>query len=287
MKIIGTGLTGLVGSRVVELLSSVFSFENLNSRSGVDITNRETLISRIASSDATWIFHFAAKTDVDECEKEKELGKASEAWRINVGVTESIAAACRQRQKHLLYISTDFVFDGKKDMYVEEDKPSPAGWYAKTKYEGELRVKTLEKLGLIVRIAFPYRAKVEKKPDFLHRMLAVLEGGKDLTAPSDQLFVPTFIDDIAAAIAKLVDQQAFGIYHLVGSQVLSPYEAGQKIAAVFGYDSKRVQSARFVDFYQSRAPRPFYGCLSNDKIAKFGLKMSTFDEGLAAIQKQI
>lgn len=287
MNIIGTGLSGLVGSRVVELLSPEFSFENLSLETGVDITKKNIVSSLITASPASWVFHFAAKTDVDGCETEKGQGKASEAWRINVEATESIVQSCRQTNKHLLYISTDFVFDGNDDLYSEGDPPNPKSWYAKTKHEGELRVQTLGELGLIIRIAFPYRAVNATKKDFLHRMLESFVSGKTVATPSDQVFVPTFIDDIASALRILINKQASGIYHVVGSQALSPCEAGQKIASAFGYDQKRVHEVQFVDFYKDRAARPFHANLSNDKIAKIGIKMLTFDEGLVAIRQQL
>ncbi len=287
MNIIGTGLSGLVGSRVVELLSPDFSFENLSLETGVDITNKDVLTSRITSSSAPWVFHFAAKTDVDGCEKEKDLGVASDAWRINVDATKTVVTICKESNKHLLYISTDFVFDGAGDLYTEEVIPNPQSWYAKTKHEGELLVQSLGDLGLVMRIAFPYRAKNDIKKDFFHRMLESLAGGKTVTAPSDQIFVPTFIDDIASALKVLVDTQASGIYHVVGSQALSPFEAGIIIAREFGYDEHLVNPVRFSDFYDNRASRPFHAKLSNAKIAKSGVKMSTFDEGLKKIKTQL
>lgn len=286
MDIIGTGLSGLVGSRIVELLTPDFSFENLSLETGVDITQKDVVSSRIAASSAPWVFHFAAKTDVDGCEKEKELGVASEAWKINVGATESVVNACNQTKKNLLYISTDFVFDGTGNEYSEEDMPNPQSWYARTKYEGELRVQNMGESGLIIRISFPYRAVNSAKKDFLHRMMESLALGRTLEAPTDQLFVPTFVDDIAAAIRLLVGKDAFGIYHVVGTEALSPFEAGKKIAKAFGYDEQLVKPVEFAAFYANRASRPFHAVLSNDKIAKFGLAMSTFDEGLRKCKVQ-
>jgi dTDP-4-dehydrorhamnose reductase len=140
MKILGTGLTGLVGSRVVELLSNKYEFENLSRSSGSDISNKEQVLGKIKSSDAQVILHLAAKTNVDECEKDKTLAQSGEAWRINVEGTKNIADACLQASKKLIYISTDFVFDGENPPpggYSEEDIPNPVNWYARTKYEGE------------------------------------------------------------------------------------------------------------------------------------------------------
>src|SRR5258706_8157755 len=111
-KILGIGLTGLVGSRIVELLDNTYEFENLSTSSGIDITNKENITKAIISSDASIIFHAAAYTDVKGAEKEKELGEKSLAWQINVEGTRNIALACEKMRKKLIYISTDLVLGG-------------------------------------------------------------------------------------------------------------------------------------------------------------------------------
>ncbi len=286
MNILGTGLSGLVGSRVVELLKDSYIFTNLSLETGVDITKKDIVDSYIQASDAPWVFHFAAKTDVDGAETERSLGKDSSTWIVNVSATEYIVDACRKTGKNLLYVSTDFVFDGTKDFYTEEDVPNPQGWYATTKYEGEKRVQTLGEHGLIIRLAFPYRAHFTGKKDFVNSIRDKLVSGQELLSPTDQIFTPTLIDDIAVAIDTLVKRNANGVVHVVGSQSLSPYEAAQKIAEVFGLNSGLIKPTTFQIYYQGRAPRPFHAVLKNDKITKFGVHMSTFDEGLAKIKAQ-
>src|SRR3989344_9155773 len=162
MKILGTGLTGLVGSRIVELLSDSYEFENISRNTGVDITDKEKIIEKIKSSDAAIVLHLAAKTDVDGCEKDKALGEIGDAWKINVEGTRNVADACRESRKKLIYVSTDFVFDGTREAYAEDDTPNPINWYGKTKYEGEKIVQNLLTPWLIVRIAYPYRASFAK-----------------------------------------------------------------------------------------------------------------------------
>ncbi len=279
MNIIGTGLSGLVGSRIVELLQTRHSFEDLSLDTGVDITQENAVKERITKSVAPWVFHFAAKTDVDGAEAERALGQNSPTWIVNVKATEHIARVCYEAGKRLLYISTDYVFDGTKEFYTEEDAPNPQGFYAFTKYEGEKRVG---EDSLIVRIANPYR-KPDDRPDFVHKILGRLSAGLRLEAPSDQLFIPTLIDDIAYAIEKLIEREAFGIYHIVGSQALSPYEAAKKIAIAFRFDPALVGETTFAAYFEGRAPRPRRAVLKNDKIAKFGIKMHSFDEGLEII----
>src|SRR3990167_2808400 len=111
-KVLGTGLSGMVGSRVVELLSS-YDFEDLSLATGVDITQAEQVKSKVSNSSADWIVHFAAKTDVDGCEGEKGKGVNSDAWKINVEGTRNLISEAEKYKKKVLYISTDFVFDGR------------------------------------------------------------------------------------------------------------------------------------------------------------------------------
>lgn len=287
MKVLGTGLTGLVGSRVVELLSPQYIFENLSLETGVDITNKELVDEHVNNSDAPWVMHFAGATDVDGCEKDRLLREEGNAWRVNVTATEYIAEACLRTHKNLLYISTDFVFDGTASEYHEEDTPHPLSWYAITKYEGEKRVSVLGDKAIIMRITIPYRAKNPTKPDFVHRIIETLKNQKVVASPSDQIFVPTFIDDIAIALKTLMEKQVSGVYHVVGSQALSPYEAALKIAGTFGLNKELVKETTFADYFKNRAPRPFHLNTKNDKISKLGIKMLTFDEGLEAIKKQL
>jgi len=286
MNILGTGLSGLVGSRVVELLSKDYSFENLSLETGVDITNKESVDEYFSRSDAEWVFHFAAYTDVQGAEKERGLGEKSMAWKINVAATEHIIENCKKLGKKLLYVDTDYAFDGKKRVYTEEDPPHPLGWYGITKYEGAKRVLTLGENGLVMRIANPYRANPVGKKDFVHKIMERLQSGQDVLAATDQLFVPTFIDDIAYAVRVLITVSASGIYHVVGSTALSPYAAAREIAEVFQLDTSHVKSTTFRTMFADRAPVPQYAGLKNDKISSLGVSMRTFEDGLKEAQKQ-
>lgn len=286
MNIIGTGLTGLVGSRVVELLSPEFVFENLSLETGVDITHKEDVISRIEASSAPWIFHFAAKTDVEGAESERSMAEKSPSWIVNVCATEYIVDAAKKTGKKMLYISTDFIFDGTKDFYTEEDEPNPEGWYAKTKYEGEKRVNSLGEDALVLRIANPYRARHKSKSDFVHKILDRLTEGEEILTPVDQIFVPTFVDDIARAIKTLVLSDEHGIYHAVGNTALSPFQATEEIASIFHAPKDKIIRSTFADFSKEKAPRPFHAALKNDKISKLGVVMMNFHDGLTEVKKQ-
>ena len=286
MKLLGTGLSGLVGSRIVALLSQ-HTFTNFSLENGVDITDSTSITPRITSdTESPWVLHLAAYTNVQQAEEDAALGKDSMAWKVNVAATQTLVDACRITGKHLLYIDTDYAFDGTKDVYSEEDTPHPLGWYAKTKSEGAKRVLTLGDHGLVIRISNPYRAHPVGKKDFVHKMLERLMSGGDITAPDDQLFVPTFIDDIAAAIDALMSRQASGIYHVVGSEALSPYIAAGIVAKTYGLDEALVKPTTFASYFAGKAPIPQKAVLTNGKIRALGVSMRGFADGVSEMKRQ-
>ncbi len=289
-KIIGLGLNGLVGSRITELLGDQYDFISLSRSTGIDITNPESLTILKNYTDAKFVLQLSAKADVDACEKDKEQGEEGEAWKINVEGTKNVAVICRELGKKIIYISTDFVFDGKKekgDSYSEEDIPNPINWYSKTKYEGEKRVEESGAPYIVLRLAFPYRACFEPKKDFVRAIIDALKNGNQIKGVTDQIFCPTLIDDIAYALDSLVKNDATGIYHAVGSESLTPYEASMKIAENFGFDKGLITQITRDEFFKDRAPRPFNLQLRNAKIEQLGVKMKGFSEGLIEIKSQL
>lgn len=286
MKILGTGLTGLVGSRIVEL--SPFKFEQFNHSTGIDIQNYESVFRFVSSSDAPIIFHLAAKTDVDGCEKDKDLKENGKAWKINVLGTQHIIDACKKTNKKIIYVSTDFVFGGtSKEGYTEQDVPHPINWYGTTKYEGEKIVQNAGIPYIIVRISYPFRTYFEKKLDFVRIIKQRLEQKLPISAVTDHKMSPTFIDDIATSLQVLIEKNESGIFHVAGSSSLSPFEAAIQTAEVFKLDKNLVSKTSRAEFFKQRAPRPFNLTLKNDKITRLGIKIRTFEEGLWEVKRQI
>ena len=279
MKILGTGLTGLVGSRIVEFLTE-FEFDI----SQEDITDRNLIQDRIEKSDAQVVLHLAAKTDVDGCEKDKDFGEKGDAWRINVIGTENVALACKQSSKKLIYISTDFVFDGEKvGSYEEDDSPNPINWYGKTKFEGEKKVQNLCKNYIIARIAYPYRKSFIKK-DLVRVLIEKIEAGESLKMVTDHIMVPTFIDDIASALKLLIKNDERGVFHVVGSQAITPYDTAILISDIYGFSKSNIAKTTREEFFKGRAKRGYNLSLKNDKIEKLGIQMRTLDQGIREIK---
>ena len=285
-QLIVLGINGLVGSRLKELLMEDFDLIGMDRVGGVDITKPETLTSIREHKDASFVLHLAAKTDVDGCELDRDQGEEGDAWRINVFGSENVAEICRETGKKLIYISTDFVFDGPEKDYTENSIPHPINWYGQTKYAGE-QVVLNSSQNIVLRIAYPYRAKCGgPKKDFVHTLYHRLQRNESLTVLTDHIFTPTFIDDIAKSIETLIAKNASGIYHGVGGASLSPFEAAQVLARQFGFDERLITGVKTAGYYQGRAPRPLELRLKNDKIASLGVTMRAFGQGLEEIKRQ-
>jgi dTDP-4-dehydrorhamnose reductase len=283
------GSSGLVGSRIVELLKNSYSFIEYNSSTGFDITNPTTL-SPLSQDSSEWVILLAAKADVDGCEADKAEGENGDAWKINVLGVQNIAKICHESGKKLLYISTDFVFDGTKpetEAYTEEDTPNPINWYGYTKWKGEEMVIQSGASYCIARLSYPYRSSFEKKKDFVRAIEGRLREQQPVVAVTDHLFTPTFIDDFVQAIDTIIQSNLQGIYHTVGNQFLTPYEAAQLIAQEFELDNLGISSTNREEYFKGKADRPFNLALNNDKINALGVRMKRFDEGLQEMKHQL
>jgi dTDP-4-dehydrorhamnose reductase len=293
MKIFTVGGSGLVGTRILDMLRDKdlirndYIVDDLSLTNGVDITDPTSLDVIRKDKEHNFVLHIAAKADVEGCEKDKELGEEGAAYKINVIGTKNVAEACRDGKKKMLYISTDYVFDGKKEppyQYKEDDEPNPINWYAMTKYKGEVEVKKSGVPFVILRIGYPYRGDpFELKNDFVHAIMNRLENNMPLAAVTDHIMTPTFIDDIAFAVDAIITHDVSGIYHVVGSQSLSPYDAFMLMADRFHYDKNLIGKTTREEFYKGKAPRAFNLSINNDKITKLGVTMRTFNEGLRKV----
>jgi len=291
MKIIGTGLSGLVGSRIVELLSDKYNFVDFSLDSGVDITDKSLLRKAFQENkEAQVVLHLAAFTDVNKA-WEQRGDKNGLCYKVNVIGTRNIAELCAKYDKYLIHISTDFVFDGKNPPtggYTEEDKPNPIEWYGETKYWAEKEVEKSQVKHCIARIAFPFRTNFPKKLDLVRK---IIKGLKENSLPpmfADQIITPTFIDDIAHALGSLINRSAQGIYHLVGSTSLSPFELAVQIAEVFGFNKRTIKKASLEEYFEKGGrPRQKNLALSNKKLKKeLRVEMKRLPEALMIMRKQ-
>lgn len=289
MKIIGTGLSGLIGSRMTELLGEEYEFEDMSRKTGADITDASEILRRLQKSDAPIVLHMAAYTNVDGAEEDKELKENSIAWKINVEGTRNALSAAEKTGKRFVHVSTDMVFPGTKnppERYTEEDATGPVGWYATTKAEAEKIVESASVPWTILRIAYPYHANLQKK-SYVTIFKSFLEEGKELHAVADHFFTPTFIDDLADVFRHIFSKNLTGIFHAGGKDSMSPYQIALAVAEVFGLDADLVKQTTRAKFFAGKAPRAFNLSLNSDKIEKLGVRLRGFAEGLEEIKKQL
>ncbi|MBP9690798.1 NAD(P)-dependent oxidoreductase [Candidatus Woesebacteria bacterium] len=272
MKIAVTGSRGLVGSRVIELLKNEFEFIPLSSEE-LDITEKKAVETKLDSVEYDLLLHLAAYTNVEGAENEKEKAHA-----INVDGTKNLLDHVIKEGKKMIYVSTDFVFDGKLPPYDEKSMPNPVGYYGKSKFEGEEIVKGK---AMIVRISYPYGAQSGGKPDFVERLKSILKLGKPLTMIADAAMTPTFIDDIAYGLSHLMKNFKPEIYHLVGGKSYTPFEVGGIIAKKCGLPESLILPTTFAEYSKGKSPRPQYSIIMTSKNDFY--KMRTFEEGVNSV----
>lgn len=235
IPVLGTGLSGLVGSKVVEMLSDQYDFTNLDLSQGVDITNAQQVEQFIAASPAKSMLHLAAFTDLNKAE-EQSGDTSGVAYQVNVLGTENVAAACQKHGKYLIHMSTGYVFDGTKSgPYVETDQTNPIDWYGATKLEAEEVVREhLPDRSAILRINFPYRQDDFPKLDIWHKVTAALQSGKTGPFFDDHFFTLTPIEWLAEVIRWCLQTEPYGIYHATSDTVYTDYTLAQEVMQSLG-----------------------------------------------------
>jgi len=276
IKIALTGASGLVGSRIIELLKDDFQFIDLPQKN-LDITNKIQCHQVINEIDFDVFLHLAAYTNVDGAENQRDLAR-----KINVEGTKNVFAEVNKKNKKFIYISTGFVFDGENPPYNEDSQPKPKSVYATTKYEAEEIVKNQ---AMIVRIEYPYRAKYDLKFDFVATVKKLLSENRAINMVTDNLITPTFIDDISYGLKYLFNNFQPSIFHLVGADSLSPFYAGLTIAKIFNLNKDLIKPITAEEYFKNKAVRPKLAVIKT--INNNFYKMKTFKEGLLETKSQI
>lgn len=213
------------------------------------------------------IIHSAALTDVDKCEMDKDL-----ASRINILGTKAISEAAKKVGAFLIYVSTDYVFDGEMGGYSEEDKTNPISYYGYTKLMGERYCQDF----CIARTCVIYGARpASGKVNFALWMAEKLRNGEKIKIVTDQYITPTLNTNLAKMILDAGERRLSGIYHMAGATRISRYEFAREMARIFGYDEGFIIPSRMSDM-KWKARRPVDSSLDTSKAAR-SLKESPAD----------
>lgn len=219
----------------------------------MDITNTADVMNTISASRPDVVIHAAAYTDVDGCEREPD-----KAYRVNGVGTWNIATACRENDAAMVYVSTDFVFDGEKtEPYTEYDRTNPLGHYGGSKLAGERHVRELCPRHFITRTAWLYG---EHGKNFPYTIMNASKTRKELKVVADQIGSPTSTVDLAATIKDLISSPMYGTYHVTNSGSCSWYEFAKEILRIAGITDVEVKPILAED-WPSPTKRPKYSVL--------------------------
>lgn len=236
-----------------------------------DITSEET-ISFLVRWAPDLVIHAAAMTDVDGCERDPDA-----AFSVNGQGTRKVALACQRSGATMVYISTDYVFDGTKDEpYLESDEPSPINIYGASKLEGEKHVQELLPHYFIVRTAWLYGPGGR---NFVEKVLQLAGERPKLHYVVTEVGSPTYTRDLAEGISRLVRHPQYAIYHLTNEGSCSRYEFARKILDLGGRGEFPLYPA---ESYPRLAKPPPHAVLANVRAAKLGIRLRPWQEALVA-----
>jgi len=238
LKFLVTGSAGLVGQQVVKYLSKsnqVFSCYNESKPEygdsvKMDLKNYEMISSVLTEIKPDVVIHLGAMTGVDLCEKEK-----TSASEINTKATEIIAKECSKLNSFLVYVSTDYVFDGNFGMYKEDDVANPLGFYGKSKLEGEKAVQNFSTNWCIARTSTPFGLHPTKK-SFPMWVIENIQKQKQIDVLIDQFTSPTYIPNLSRMLIEISERRITGIIHAAGASKISRYQMASMVSDKLNLD---------------------------------------------------
>ena len=265
VKILVTGAAGQLGRELVDVATGAGHDVFAASRAELDVTKPEVVRAAVLREQPAVIVHAAAWTAVDACESDRE-----KAMLRNGAATRFVVDAAREVGARVIYISTDYVFDGTKPTpYVEADVPNPQSVYGVSKLAGERAVDT--SIDTVVRISWVcgfHGANMVKT------ILRIAAQQDTLTFVDDQVGCPTFADDAAAMITRLATEARPGIWHVTNQGAVSWYEFTREVLRAAGHDPARVKPVRTRDLVPARpAPRPANSVLDNAALRTAGISL--------------
>ena len=233
----------------------------------LDITDSVAVEGVITHEKPDVVIHCAAWTAVDAAEKEENIPKVR---AINAGGAKSIAEVCRKLDCKMVYISTDYVFDGQGTRPWEpDDERHPLNVYGQTKYEGELAVEELVKKFFIVRIAWVFGVNGK---NFIKTMLRIGKERGAATVVDDQIGSPTYTYDLARLLVDMIQTEKYGRYHATNEGLCSWYEFACEIFRQAGMDEVKVTPVPTSGYPASKAKRPMNSRISKEKLTENGFE---------------
>lgn len=302
MKLLVIGGSGLLGFKVAELsvkeafeTHATYNFCPIELEGcdfvRLDKTVRDDTLDLVKRLKPDVVIDTAALHNVDYCETHRD-----EAWKVNVVGTRNVADACEEVCAKMIFISTDYVFDGTKALYTEEDAPNPLNLYAKTKLEGENLLKKAAVAYAIARPSVIYgwnpgelaglKSSSGKSMNFVIWTINKLKRREEINIVTDQYSSPTYAGNLAEALLALSKSDKQGVYHTAGKTCTNRFNFAKKIAEVFELDGSLIKPVTS-DLFRQVAKRPKRCCLDVSKAEReLKVRFLAVEEGLKKMKEQ-
>ncbi len=285
MKIILTGASGLLGREVMHLLSADFTVEGwaFSRAAGlkqINLLEQEHVEEEYYRFQPDIVVHSAAERRPDKMENYPE-----QSWELNVGVTERIARLCHISAARLIFISTDYVFDGTSPPYSEDSEVNPLNFYGKSKAEAEKVIQKICPESYILRVPILYGPSSDMDESAVTILLKQLKEPETGEVFFDDAAIryPTLTTDVAKAIRFLIERKGYGIFHYTAEEPFTKYGMAVLMASLLKIGDKQIYPDSNP---QTIARRPLNAHLNNTKIRRLGFSHYTpFREGIASVIK--
>ena len=296
-KILITGANGLLGQKLVSLLSKQQNCKLIATARGdarflvpeniiyqsLDITDADACVSVIGNYRPDAIIHAAAMTQVDACETERELCDS-----INIQGTRNMIRAIGNGNTHFVHISTDFIYEGDEEEYFEDSKVTPLSYYGESKWESEKLFKKVNFPYSILRTVLVYGVLEDlSRSNIVLWAKGALEKGQEINVVDDQYRCPTLAEDLALSCLQVVEGEMIGVFHVSGKEFMSILELVIQIADYWKLDKNLINPIKTSSLNQA-ATRPVKTKLNiNKAIKQFNYQPKSFSQGLALVDIQL
>lgn len=296
MRILITGANGLLGQKLIELLTAQADCYPIATAKSplipslpkgefhrLDISNESEVRQVIATTRPDVVINTAAMTQVDQCETEKE-----KCWLANVTAVEYLAKACEAHHVRLVHVSTDFIFDGTHGPLDETAKPNPLSYYGQSKLAAEEIIQKSKIDWAILRTVLVFGVtKDMSRSNIVLWVKKSLEEGKTINVVNDQWRTPTLAEDLAMGCYLAAVKKAKGIYNISGYEMMTPYDIAIKTAELFQLDKSLIHQTDSSKFKQPAARPPKTGFIIDKAKRDLGYQPKSFEEGLKVLAGQL
>ncbi|WP_266204104.1 SDR family oxidoreductase [Pontibacter kalidii] len=296
-RILITGSNGLLGQKLAELLLPKQDIALLATSRGenklgelyptlpfrsMDVTNPEQVEQVVSEFRPTHIIHTAAMTNVDQCENDREG-----ALLLNRDAVQYLVNTCEKYNVHLIHVSTDFIFDGEAGPYDETAEAKPVNFYGETKLMAEEIVQKAKCKWAILRTVLVYGVVNDQgRTNIVLWVRDSLQAGKVIKVVTDQFRTPTLAEDLAMGCWLAAEKDAEGIYHISGSEMLTPYDMALQVADYFDLDKSLIDKADGSTFSQPAKRPARTGFIIRKAATELGYRPHTFAEGIRMVAEQ-